>query len=111
MNSAVKSAVFWIVLLAIAVLVWNFSAKFQRNETGVTFSEFVAWVDSGQVARVEITGNEITGMTKSNESFRTYSPPQYEGLANKLIESGQIKPVLWRTMAFDQVAEAHQLMH
>ena len=32
-------------------------------------------------------------------------------LANKLIESGQIKPVLWRTMAFDQVAEAHQLMH
>jgi crotonyl-CoA carboxylase/reductase len=32
-------------------------------------------------------------------------------LANKLIESGQIRPVLWRTMSFDQVAEAHQLMH
>jgi crotonyl-CoA carboxylase/reductase len=32
-------------------------------------------------------------------------------LANKLIESGQIKPVLWRTMGFDQVGEAHQLMH
>jgi crotonyl-CoA carboxylase/reductase len=32
-------------------------------------------------------------------------------LANRLIESGQIRPVLWRTMAFDQVAEAHQLMH
>ena len=32
-------------------------------------------------------------------------------LANKLIESGQIKPVLWRTMSFDQVGEAHQLMH
>jgi crotonyl-CoA carboxylase/reductase len=31
-------------------------------------------------------------------------------LANKLIETGQIRPVLWRTMAFDQVAEAHQLM-
>src|SRR3954449_6396227 len=35
----------------------------------------------------------------------------YECLkANELIESGQIRPVLWRTMPFDGVAEAHQLM-
>ena len=32
-------------------------------------------------------------------------------LANKLIEESKIRPVLWRTMGFDQVAEAHQLMH
>jgi len=31
--------------------------------------------------------------------------------ANELIESGQIRPVLWRTMGFEGVAEAHQLMH
>src|SRR5919112_65978 len=30
--------------------------------------------------------------------------------ANELIEQGQIQPVLWRTMGFDQVGEAHQLM-
>src|SRR2546423_213877 len=30
--------------------------------------------------------------------------------ANELIESGEIRPVLWRTMGFDGVAEAHQLM-
>ncbi|HEX8744807.1 MAG TPA: crotonyl-CoA carboxylase/reductase [Thermoleophilaceae bacterium] len=30
--------------------------------------------------------------------------------ANKLIESGDIRPVLWRTMGFDGVAEAHQIM-
>ncbi len=30
--------------------------------------------------------------------------------ANELIEHGQIRPVLWRTMGFQQVAEAHQLM-
>ena len=90
MNSAVKSAVFWIVLLAIAVLVWNFSSRFQKNETSASFSEFISWVDSGQVARVEITGNEITGITKSNESFRTTVPTQYEGLANRLIERNVI---------------------
>jgi crotonyl-CoA carboxylase/reductase len=30
--------------------------------------------------------------------------------ANELIEQGHIRPVLWRTMGFEQVAEAHQLM-
>src|SRR4051795_11546785 len=32
-------------------------------------------------------------------------------LANKLIETGQIRPVLWKTMPFEGVAEAHQLLH
>jgi crotonyl-CoA carboxylase/reductase len=31
-------------------------------------------------------------------------------LANQLIANGQIRPVLWQTMPFDKVAEAHQLM-
>jgi crotonyl-CoA carboxylase/reductase len=30
--------------------------------------------------------------------------------ANELIEQGMVRPVLWRTMGFDGVAEAHQLM-
>ncbi len=30
--------------------------------------------------------------------------------ANELIDSGDIRPVLWRTMPFEGVAEAHQLM-
>jgi crotonyl-CoA carboxylase/reductase len=31
--------------------------------------------------------------------------------ANVLIEQGKIRPVLWRTLPFDGVAEAHQLMY
>ena len=30
--------------------------------------------------------------------------------ANELIEQNLIRPVLWQTMEFDQVGEAHQLM-
>jgi crotonyl-CoA carboxylase/reductase len=30
--------------------------------------------------------------------------------ANELIEESKIRPVLWKTMGFDQVAEAHQLL-
>jgi crotonyl-CoA carboxylase/reductase len=32
-------------------------------------------------------------------------------LANALIEESKIRPVLWRTMPFEDVARAHQLMH
>ncbi len=31
--------------------------------------------------------------------------------ANQLIDDGLIRPVLWKTLGFEQVAEAHQLMH
>jgi crotonyl-CoA carboxylase/reductase len=31
--------------------------------------------------------------------------------ANQLMAEGKIQPVLWRTMGFDGVAEAHQLLH
>jgi cell division protease FtsH len=86
LNSTLKSLVFWMVLVVVGVLVWNFSTKFQTSHKSESFSEFMARVDSGQVARVMITGNEITYVSKTNENFRTYAPPQYEGLANKLIE-------------------------
>jgi cell division protease FtsH len=76
------------VLVVVGVLVWNVSTRFQPNQKPQRFSEFMANVDAGQVARVTITGNEITYTSKSNENFRTYAPAQYEGLANKLIERG-----------------------
>jgi cell division protease FtsH len=85
-NSTLKSLVFWTALVVIGVLVWNVSNQFQTSHKPLTFSEFMGSVDAGQVDRVTITGSEITGVNKANESFRTYAPPQYEGLANKLIE-------------------------
>jgi cell division protease FtsH len=85
-----KSLVFWMALVVIGVLVWNFSTKFQTSHKPLSFTEFMASVDAGQVDRVTITGNEITGVNKANENFRTYAPPQYEGLANRLLERNVI---------------------
>jgi cell division protease FtsH len=90
LNSTLKSLVFWMVLVVVGVLVWSFSTKFQVSQKPETFSEFMSRVDAGQVAKVTITGNDITYISKTNDNFRTYSPPQYEGLANKLIEKGVV---------------------
>ncbi len=88
MNSTLKSLVFWMVLIVVGVIVWNVSTRFQPSFKTQSFSEFMQAVENGSVARVTITGNEITGATKANEPFRTYAPAQFEGLANRLHERG-----------------------
>ncbi|HCE01824.1 MAG TPA: cell division protein FtsH, partial [Acidobacteria bacterium] len=86
MNSTTRSLLFWMVLVVAVVLVWSLSSQFRTGDTPVDFSEFIRWVDTGVVDRVELTGNEIVGTDSSGERFSTYAPPQYEGLGNKLIE-------------------------
>ena len=86
MNPTTRSLLFWMVPVVVVVLIWNLSSQFQTGDTSISFSEFIRWVDTGQVNRVELTGNEIVGTSTNGERFRTYAPPQYEGLANKLIE-------------------------
>jgi cell division protease FtsH len=89
LNSTLKSLVFWLVLVVVAVLVWNFSSHFPNRETSVGFSDFMANVDSGKVEEVTITGQDVTGTNRADKKqFHTYAPAQYDGLANKLIEKG-----------------------
>jgi cell division protease FtsH len=90
LNSTLKSLVFWVVLIVVGVIIWNFSTKFQQQPRLANFSEFMSWVDAGTVARVEVTGQEIKGVTKAGDNFRTYAPSQYDGLANKLIDRGVV---------------------
>jgi len=85
-NSTLRSFVFWMVLVVVVVLIWNFSTRFQAGDNAMPFSEFIRQVDSGQVDSVTLTGNEVTGTTATGETFRTFAPPQYEGLVNKLVE-------------------------
>jgi len=89
-NSTLKSLVFWMVLVVVAVGVWNFSSKFQSPSKPVPFSDFMTDVETGKVEKVTITGQEIIGTFRADnkETFHTYAPAQYEGLANKLIAQG-----------------------
>ena len=93
MNSTLKSLLFWMVLVVVGVLIWQFSNSLQSKENDISFSKFMKNVEDKQVVNVMITGNEITGTLagtagNGSEKFRTYAPAQYEGLANKLESQG-----------------------
>jgi cell division protease FtsH len=90
LNSTLKSLLFWMVLIVVGVMIWQFSTNFQRAENPMAFSVFLQHVEKEEVQSVTITGNEITGVLTTslngdgNGKFRTYAPTQYEGLGNKL---------------------------
>ncbi|MDP6579938.1 MAG: ATP-dependent zinc metalloprotease FtsH [Vicinamibacterales bacterium] len=86
MNSTTRSLLFWMVLVVVVALIWNLSSQLRAGESPVSFTEFIRWVNTGQVDRVELTGNDIVGTDSSGQQFRTFAPPQYEGLVNTLIE-------------------------
>jgi cell division protease FtsH len=89
LNSTLKSLVFWMVLVVVAVAVWNFSTRFQTRERSVPFSDFMADVDAAKVEKVTIVGQDVRGVYRSDkEAFHTYAPAQYDGLANRLLEKG-----------------------
>ena len=92
MNSTLKSLLFWIVLIGVGIMIWSFSAGFQRGPAPISFTDFLQEVRDGQVASVEMTGNQITGkrngVAGTTPDFRTYAPIQYERLANLLEEKG-----------------------
>ena len=89
MNSTLKSLLFWMVLVVVGVLIWNFSTTLRSAPAQMTFTDFLEYVERSQVSEVEITGNDIVGKLKADvgdgkREFRTYVPTQYQGLGNKL---------------------------
>ncbi len=84
MNATFKTVMLWMSLLVVIFLAWHF-AQIQKKETQVKFSEFMAQVESGQVADVTITGNEIKGHFASREPFRTFAPLGYDKLVDTLL--------------------------
>ena len=86
MNPSVRSFAFWALVIVVVALIWNFSTTYQAGDDAISFSEFMRQVETGQVENVTLAGNEVTGVTTSGESFRTFAPPQFEGLVNRLIE-------------------------
>jgi cell division protease FtsH len=54
----------------------------------ITFSQFVAEVDSGAVSDVIISGDTITGRYSSGGNFSTYAPPNDPNLVSRLQNRG-----------------------
>jgi cell division protease FtsH len=95
-SSTLKSLLFWMTLVVVLALIWQFSSALQTSGTRISFSEFLAKVEQKEVERVTFIGNEIRGdyvalaTDGTQKKFTTHMPPSYEGLVNRLMQQGVI---------------------
>jgi cell division protease FtsH len=86
LSSTLKNLLFWVVLIVVGILIWNFSNNFQQRDTPIPFSQFIETLDKGDIDTATIEGNYVYGATRQGTKYRTYAPDQYTGLGNKLVE-------------------------
>jgi cell division protease FtsH len=86
-SSAVKNIIFWVVMVATALLLW----AVVKSNTGerpaeLTFTQFTNDVSKSDIKNVTIEGSEVTGQRKDNSKFKTTIPANYPDLYKNLID-------------------------
>ena len=94
MNSTVKTVVFWVVMLATALLLWQVvkTGSPSSQERELPFTRFMTDVEEGNVSEVTIYGNnEVRGQFKKDSTrLKTVVPNDYPDLIRILREKGVI---------------------
>ena len=86
MNSNIKTAIFWVVLICVAVLLWTVVRTGKnRPQATINFSQFLSDVDEGKVKQVTFRGTDVQGDYKDvNAGFKTQVPINYPDIYKKL---------------------------
>ncbi|HXR98002.1 MAG TPA: ATP-dependent zinc metalloprotease FtsH [Terriglobales bacterium] len=92
MNSTVKTVVLWVVLVAVAVVLWQVVkvGGTAAKEQEISFSQFMNQAQDGNVTAVTITGNDVHGQvrTPKDETFHSVIPANYPDLYKILQDKG-----------------------
>jgi len=91
-NSTVKTAVFWVVLLCTAILLWKVVQQGSAGkDKALNFTEFYHEVKAGNVQEVTITNsNQVVGKFKGGEGLTTVLPTNYPNIIDVLNENGVV---------------------
>ncbi len=88
MNPTIKTAVFWVVMLGTAVLLWKAvnTKSGDRLET-LSFTEFIAAAEQGNIDEITVTGQKVEGQANSGK-FQTTIPQDYPKVFDLLTSQG-----------------------
>jgi len=87
LSDLAKNLILWVVIAIVLVSVFNNFGPRPNATKPMEYSAFISAVKEGAVAKVEIMGRTIHGITASGERFTTYSPDD-PGLIADLLNSG-----------------------
>jgi cell division protease FtsH len=89
-NPVIKTAVFWLVIAAVAFLLWQGVTRSPNAPKipEISYSEFLSEVEAGNVSKVIIIRNRIDGSYRDDRSFRVTAPASQEGMLQTLHQKG-----------------------
>ncbi len=73
-NNTIRSIAMWIAIGLIMMTIFNQFSGSSRFENKLVYSQFMAEVKAGNIAKVEIDDNNLTGITADGKRFSTYAP-------------------------------------
>ena len=74
MNDLLKNVLLWVVIAVILMSVFNNLSGPSTSQNTLSYSEFLSYVQSGQVENALIEGQEIRGNLRGGKTYSTYSP-------------------------------------
>ncbi|MEE8242281.1 MAG: ATP-dependent zinc metalloprotease FtsH [candidate division NC10 bacterium] len=82
MSPFMKNLALWLVIGLSMILLFNIFNQGQQVKKELIFSDFIAYVDKGEVAEVTLKGSDIQGRLADGTVFRTYAPEDPELVPN-----------------------------
>ncbi|GMQ79965.1 MAG: hypothetical protein BMS9Abin03_422 [Thermodesulfobacteriota bacterium] len=87
MNPFYKNLALWIVITLMMIMLYNLFNQQHLSETSISYTEFLAMVDSERVSDVVIQGQELYVTDSNHNRFKVYAP-QDSDLIKILREKG-----------------------
>jgi len=87
LNPFYKNLALWIVITLMMIMLYNLFNQQHLSETSISYTEFLAMVDSERVSDVVIQGQELYVTDSNNNRFKIYAP-QDSDLIKILREKG-----------------------
>ena len=77
MNQFQKNVALWIVISLVFIVLFHMFNQPKSSSEEMIYSEFVGYVDAGEVAEVTIKGDDIDGRLMDGRTFSTHAPRDY----------------------------------
>ncbi len=74
MNPFYKNLALWVVISLVMIVLFNLFNKPQANKEPLSYTDFMAMVEKGEVMSVTVQGDDIQGFTVGGKKFKTFSP-------------------------------------
>ncbi len=87
MNQFYKNLALWLVIFLVMIMLYNLMAGREKDQSTVTYSDFLTALDEGTVRDVTLQGHNIQGTFKDDRIFKTFAPND-PGLVTELREKG-----------------------